>query len=189
MAMTTTITYARIDSADIVHFSGRPFGWWLCAACWTSFLVAHRPLLFRSPCRLHPSSSLPIPHVDLLPKNGPAPCQPVHLPVLILFSKATAPTPHSEPPVQPAGNCLFLCYKHRVCYQQREINKPSFPPLAGPQVQVFLPVAPSEQVLTVLASRLFQDSHYYHAHVPLTLFLTPTFMQHIRNGKSIRDDF
>ncbi|GJJ71708.1 ribonucleases P/MRP protein subunit RPP40 [Entomortierella parvispora] len=50
------------------------------------------------------------------------------------------------------------------------------------RVQVFLPAALSEQALTTLASRLFQDAHYYHAHVPLTLFLTPTFMQHIRNG-------
>ncbi|KAG0044669.1 hypothetical protein BGZ83_010106 [Gryganskiella cystojenkinii] len=50
------------------------------------------------------------------------------------------------------------------------------------KVQVFLPTAPSEAILAALACKLFQDAHYYHAHVPLSLLLTSGFMQHIRNG-------
>ncbi|KAI7821945.1 ribonuclease P 40kDa subunit-domain-containing protein [Gamsiella multidivaricata] len=50
------------------------------------------------------------------------------------------------------------------------------------KIQVFLPTAHSEAIEATLTEALLRDVHYYHAHIPLSLFLTSTFMQYIRNG-------
>ncbi|KAI8363559.1 ribonuclease P 40kDa subunit-domain-containing protein [Mortierella sp. GBAus27b] len=50
------------------------------------------------------------------------------------------------------------------------------------RVQVFLPVAYSSTIQAALTTTLLQNTHYYHAHVPLSLLLTSAFMQYIRNG-------
>ncbi|KAI1307391.1 hypothetical protein EDD11_004475 [Mortierella claussenii] len=57
--------------------------------------------------------------------------------------------------------------------------------MATLQVQVFLPTAPSDSIKTALLDALLTHTHYYHAHIPLWLFLTPEFMQYVRNGKLI----
>ncbi|KAG0269813.1 Ribonuclease P protein subunit p40 [Actinomortierella ambigua] len=49
-------------------------------------------------------------------------------------------------------------------------------------LQVFLPTHCSPAIHSTLVSRLLKNTFYYHAKVPLSLLLTPEFMQHARNG-------
>ncbi|KAG0092059.1 hypothetical protein BGZ92_010970 [Podila epicladia] len=65
---------------------------------------------------------------------------------------------------------------HTKCIQEHPFNH---------RIQVFLPAEASPSVDTLqsmLTEQLQQFTHYYHAHVPLALFLTSPFMQYIRNG-------
>lgn len=76
---------------------------------------------------LSPSSAIPFSsfvHVNLLPKGGPASCQPVHLSVLIPFPEATSPTPNPEPPIQPTGNITCCRWTSTVFVALRsKLNK------------------------------------------------------------------
>ncbi|KAF8939864.1 hypothetical protein BGZ58_008492 [Dissophora ornata] len=49
-------------------------------------------------------------------------------------------------------------------------------------IKVFVPTPHSPAIQEALTDGILRDTHYYHAHVPLSLFLSSAFMQHIRNG-------
>ncbi|KAF9973111.1 Ribonuclease P protein subunit p40 [Actinomortierella ambigua] len=50
------------------------------------------------------------------------------------------------------------------------------------KLQVFLPTPCTPAIRNTLVAQLLKNTYYYHAKVPLSLFLTPEFMQHARNG-------
>ncbi|KAG0231681.1 hypothetical protein BGW42_008696 [Actinomortierella wolfii] len=50
------------------------------------------------------------------------------------------------------------------------------------KLQVFLPTRCTPAIQTTLVSRLLQHTYYYHAKIPLSLFLTSNFLQYARNG-------
>ncbi|KAG9325796.1 hypothetical protein KVV02_005720 [Mortierella alpina] len=85
------------------------------------------------------------------------------------------------PVADPPRSQLFMSHYsfdspkqlHERCIQNHPFNH---------KVQIFLPATLDPASLSSLTNALARDTHYYHAHVPLSLFLTSAFMQYIRNG-------
>ncbi|KAF9939935.1 Ribonuclease P protein subunit p40 [Mortierella antarctica] len=85
------------------------------------------------------------------------------------------------PAADPPRSQLFMSHYsfdspkqlHERCIQNHPFNH---------KVQIFLPATLDPASLSSLTNALARDTHYYHAHVPLSLFLTSAFMQYIRNG-------
>ncbi|KAG0212713.1 hypothetical protein BGX28_005746 [Mortierella sp. GBA30] len=85
------------------------------------------------------------------------------------------------PKADPPRSQLFMSHYsfnspkqlHQRCIQNHPFNH---------KIQIFLPAALDPSLVSSLTDTLMQDTHYYHVHIPLSLFLTSAFMQYIRNG-------